>query len=310
VHLPGQSALQQRQQAESLACLIARRGQHAHAARDWNSIPRTEQPRETELAAMSPHLRPVRMVLDDGPLRPDYGIDDLMTGTGLTDVAASLPPSRRVPAGLLPTGPGGSRTGRHYATAGLADAAIGYRQAVTGGSGNHMTMVSYDPAVLALAGCQARRLNYLVSLKGPLMSVDSDPGRLLADLVERVPGARGAVLLSAHGLTMAEHGLGTDAADQLTALASGLFSLARKAGVLSSGKDGVRQVVIETGDIMLFAASASVSAILAVIAGRETEAAVLGPEIGRVVKDVQPFLATQPRIRGAITRHQGSAGPC
>jgi predicted regulator of Ras-like GTPase activity (Roadblock/LC7/MglB family) len=134
------------------------------------------------------------------------------------------------------------------------------------------------------------------------MSVDSDPERLLPGLVEQVPGTRSTVLLSVHGLAMAQYGLGGDAADQLAAVAAALFSHARHAGVLSGGRDGVRQVVIETGDIMLFAASASVTAVLAVIAGRETDAALLGSEIGRVVRDVQPFLATQPRMRGAVTR--------
>lgn len=151
VHLPARSALRQRWQAESLACLIAQRGMLAHAAGDWNSIPRSDQPGEDELAAMNPHLRVARMILDDGPLRPDYGVDDLMTRTGMDDVAASLVPECRVPADLLPTGKAGSRVDRHYATPALAGAAIGYRQFVTGGSDHHLTTVSYDRAVLALA---------------------------------------------------------------------------------------------------------------------------------------------------------------
>lgn len=139
------------------------------------------------------------------------------------------------------------------------------------------------------------------------MPVDSDPELLLGSLIEQVPGARSAVLLSAHGLALAEHGLGADAADQLAAVAAALFSHAGQAGVLSSGRDGVRQIVIETGDIMVFAASASSTAVLAVIADRRTDAAVLGSEIARVVRDVQPFLATQPRIRGAVTRQAQAA---
>jgi endonuclease/exonuclease/phosphatase family metal-dependent hydrolase len=151
VHLPARMATEQRRQAERLANVIAQRGMLTHAAGDWNSIPRTDQPSEDELAAMNRHLRPVRMVLDDGPLRPDYTVDDLLTGTGLTDIAASLPSKSRVPAELLATGPAGSRVDRHYAVPGLAEAAIGYRQLVTGGSDHHLTMVSYDWAVLALA---------------------------------------------------------------------------------------------------------------------------------------------------------------
>ena len=61
-----------------------------------------------------------------------------------------------------------------------------------------------------------------------------------------------------------------------------MFSRARQAGVLSCEKDGVREVVIETGDIMVFAVSPSGTAVLAVIAGREVDAAVLGSEISRI----------------------------
>ena len=56
---------------------------------------------------------------------------------------------------------------------------------------------------------------------------ESDLGWLLRGLVERVPHTRSAVLLSADGLPTAAHGLGADAADHLSAIASGLFSLAQ-----------------------------------------------------------------------------------
>lgn len=151
VHLPARMATEQRRQAERLANLIAQRGMLTHAAGDWNSIPRTDRPSEDHLAAMNRHLRPVRMVLDDGPLRPDYAVDDLLTGTGLVDIAASLSPGSRVPAGLVATGPAGSRVDRHYAMPELAEAAIGYRQLVTGGSDHHLTVASYDWALLAAA---------------------------------------------------------------------------------------------------------------------------------------------------------------
>lgn len=151
VHLPARTAAGQLPYAQRLANVIAQRGMLSHAAGDWNSIPRTDQPAEKELAAMNPHLRPARMVLDDGPLRPDHAVDDVMTGTGLADVAASLPPGRRTPEELTPTGPAGSRVDRHYATAELANAAIAYQQIITGGSDHHMSMVSYDRTALAAA---------------------------------------------------------------------------------------------------------------------------------------------------------------
>jgi hypothetical protein len=79
-----------------------------------------------------------------------------MTGTGLVDVAASLPHDRRSPAALLPTGRGSGRTDRHYATPELAEAATGYRQLVTGGSDHHLTMTIYDRALLTAAIPPAR----------------------------------------------------------------------------------------------------------------------------------------------------------
>jgi hypothetical protein len=151
VHLPARTVTGQRLQAERLANLIAQRGMLAHAGGDWNGIPRTDRHSEDELAAMSPHLRPVRMVLDGGPLRPDYTVDDLLAGTGLVNVAASLPPQSRLPADLMATGPAGSMVDRHEATAEMAEAAIGYRQLVTGGSDHHLTVTAYDWALLALA---------------------------------------------------------------------------------------------------------------------------------------------------------------
>jgi predicted regulator of Ras-like GTPase activity (Roadblock/LC7/MglB family) len=73
---------------------------------------------------------------------------------------------------------------------------------------------------------------------------------LLESLPERIPGAR-SVLLSADGLVKAAHGLDTDDADHLAAVAPGLHSLAAGAGARFAGS-GVCQVVAEldtTGDL-------------------------------------------------------------
>jgi len=129
----------------------------------------------------------------------------------------------------------------------------------------------------------------------------SDPGWLLGDLAGRVPGVRSAVLLSVDGLVIAGHGLGADAADELAAIASGLFSVARAAARFG-GTDGVRQVVIELDSLMLFTSAAGAAAVLAILASRETDAGVLGYEMRQLVKSVAPFLAAQPRQRGTVTR--------
>jgi predicted regulator of Ras-like GTPase activity (Roadblock/LC7/MglB family) len=130
---------------------------------------------------------------------------------------------------------------------------------------------------------------------------DADPRRLLASLTGRVPGARGAALLVTGGMVIAEAGLGRDPADQLAAVASGLFSLARAAARLG-GKDGVRQVVAETDGMLLFAMAAGRTALLAVLADRETDTAKLGSELHQAVNDAVPLLGAQPLMRGAVTR--------
>lgn len=131
---------------------------------------------------------------------------------------------------------------------------------------------------------------------------ESDLGWLLRGLVEHVPRTRSAVLLSADGLAIAAHGLGPDPADQLSAIASGLFSLARTAAVRFGGSDGVRQVVAEFDDTLMFVSSAGFGSVLTVLADREADAGVIGYEMSQLVKSVRPFLATPSRQSGGGQR--------
>jgi predicted regulator of Ras-like GTPase activity (Roadblock/LC7/MglB family) len=124
---------------------------------------------------------------------------------------------------------------------------------------------------------------------------ESNLSWLLQGLMDQVPHTRSAVLLSADGLAIAAHGLGQDAADQLSAIASGMFSLARTAAVRFGDSDGVRQVVAELDDTLLFVSSAGYGSVLTVLADRETDAGVLGYEMSQLVKSVRPFLATPAR---------------
>ncbi|MFG1608550.1 roadblock/LC7 domain-containing protein [Actinoplanes sp. NPDC049265] len=118
---------------------------------------------------------------------------------------------------------------------------------------------------------------------------------LLSGLVDRVPDTRSALLLSSDGLRKAAHGLDTDGADHLAAVASGMFSLARSAGVRFGGSEVVRQVVAELADSLLFVSAAGSGAVLAVIAGKQADPGVLGYEMAQLVKSVRPFLATPTR---------------
>jgi predicted regulator of Ras-like GTPase activity (Roadblock/LC7/MglB family) len=118
---------------------------------------------------------------------------------------------------------------------------------------------------------------------------------LLSGLIDRVPGTKSALLLSSDGLRKAAHGLDDDGADHLAAVASGLFSLARSAGTRFDGSDGVRQVVAELDESLLFVSAAGSGAVLAVLAGRSTDPGVLGYEMAQMVKSVRPYLSTPAR---------------
>ena len=125
----------------------------------------------------------------------------------------------------------------------------------------------------------------------------SELGWLLGDLIGRVPHARSAVLLSSDGLPTAAHGLDRDQADQLAAIASNLFSTAR-AAALRFGGDSVRQVVAELEAVLLFVSSAGERSVLAVLAGQDADARVVGYEMAQLVNSVRPFLATAARAPG------------
>jgi len=131
-----------------------------------------------------------------------------------------------------------------------------------------------------------------------LPAPESDLSWLLRSLLDRVPHARSAVLLSADGLTTAVQGLSPDDADHLSAIASGLFSMARSAAAKFGGSDGVRQVVAELDDTLLFVSSAGFGSALTVLADREADAGVLGYEMFQLVKSAGPLLGSTVRNPG------------
>ncbi|HEY1703044.1 MAG TPA: roadblock/LC7 domain-containing protein, partial [Trebonia sp.] len=128
-------------------------------------------------------------------------------------------------------------------------------------------------------------------------------------LVDTSPYARSALLLSADGLAIVSHGLDAEHEDKLSALASGMCSMARNVGAVFSGSDHVRQVVTELDELMLFISTAGSNSVLAVLTSRDADAGLMGYEMTQMVKSVAPFLASQPRIRGAVTRYQAPELP-
>jgi len=76
-------------------------------------------------------------------LEPNYDVHDTLTGVGLTDVAAWLPPGCREPGALSPTARHG-RIDRFYVTGGLPPAVLRYAQADTGASDHLALMIVID----------------------------------------------------------------------------------------------------------------------------------------------------------------------
>ncbi|GAA0554246.1 roadblock/LC7 domain-containing protein [Actinomadura livida] len=118
---------------------------------------------------------------------------------------------------------------------------------------------------------------------------------LLRGLGEEVPVIRGSVLLSADGMLKAAHGFDRTSAEQLSALASGLFSIARSTGAKFDDSNEVRQVVAELRSSQLFISWAGYNSVLAVLAGADADPAVVGFEMARLIRSVRPFLHTAVR---------------
>jgi uncharacterized protein len=119
---------------------------------------------------------------------------------------------------------------------------------------------------------------------------------LVADFVDRVTDVRHAVLLSADGLRMASsQAIGQDHAERLSAVASGLQSLARTVGN-GFGVGTVRQIVVEYDDAYLFVMAAGYGTCLAAITtSQEIDAGQVAYEMTMLVDSVKEHLATQPR---------------
>lgn len=143
--------------------------------------------------------------------------------------------------------------------------------------------------------------------------VDSElPGSLdwlLDDLLHRLPSAQRAIVLSADGLLIGRSStLERADAEHLSAVASGLQSLARGAG-RHFGGGGVRQTLVEMEHSFLVVTAAGSGACLAVLAEADADLGVLAYEMNLLVKRVGTYLSTQPRqSAGAVPGFDTGAG--
>ena len=94
---------------------------------------------------------------------------------------------------------------------------------------------------------------------------------LLEDLIQRVVGARHAVVLSADGLLLGRSaGLSRDDSEHLSAMASAFQSLARGTG-RHFGGGAVRQTIVEMEHAYLFVTAAGHGACLAVLGEEDAD---------------------------------------
>ncbi|MEV4760668.1 roadblock/LC7 domain-containing protein [Micromonospora sp. NPDC049559] len=109
---------------------------------------------------------------------------------------------------------------------------------------------------------------------------------LLDDLVERVPTAQQAVVLSADGLLMgASANLTQEDAEHMSAMAAGFQSLAKGAS-RHFGAGAVRQTVVEMDEAYLFVTAAGQGACLAVLADADSDIGLIAYEMAMLVTRV------------------------
>lgn len=118
---------------------------------------------------------------------------------------------------------------------------------------------------------------------------------LLDELVERVPSAQQAIVLSADGLLIgSSRTLSRDDGDHLAAMAAGFQSLARSASRhFRAGT--VRQTVVEMDEAFLFVTAAGQGACLAVLSGADADIGLIAYEMAMLVIRVGQTLSTPAR---------------
>jgi len=123
-------------------------------------------------------------------------------------------------------------------------------------------------------------------------------GWLLDDLLDRVPSARQAIVLSVDGLLMgSSRGLSREDAEHMSAIAAGFQSLARGAGRhFEAGQ--VRQTIVEMETAFLFVTAAGQGACLAVLADASSDIGLIAYEMAMLVKRVGQNLSSATRPAG------------
>lgn len=138
---------------------------------------------------------------------------------------------------------------------------------------------------------------------------DRDLQWLLENLKSRTPEVKHVLVLSRDGLQLSFTGeMGPDRADQLSAIASGIQSLALSASVEFGTAIGSGQAMVEFPGGLLFIVPAGEGAHLAVVAGDQADVGLVGHNMSELVEQIGGFLTAPPR-RVAAPRPAPEPGP-
>lgn len=122
---------------------------------------------------------------------------------------------------------------------------------------------------------------------------------LLKGLVEDVPGARHALVLTADGLRLAHYAVSEDVADRLAAICAGLQSLSAAVAEMFPGADQrTRMIVIEVGGGFFYVMAASQGVFLAVVADDGVDAGLVGRQMRDLVVRIGEHLTSPARREG------------
>jgi len=127
---------------------------------------------------------------------------------------------------------------------------------------------------------------------------DADLNWLVNSFVDRIAGARSAVVVTTDGLVLAlSERIARDSADQLAAVTSGLASLtAGAARCFSAGP--VNQVIVEMAGGFLFVTTVSDGSALAVMCESDCDIGLIGYEMSLLVTRIGQVLT--PALRAEL----------
>ncbi len=126
---------------------------------------------------------------------------------------------------------------------------------------------------------------------------------LLTSFINRIPGARHALLGTGDGLKLASTEQTVDEADTTAAAITGIWALARQQ--FKNAQGGVRQVVVEHDAGYLFLMSAGMvneavlGTVLAVVSGPQVDVGQVGHEMEKLIKGLDEHLIIQARRNNA-----------